>query len=83
MAQCTANSKRSQEQCLKWAVRGRRTCHMHGGTSRGPKTKIGKERARRAALLHGGQTQEARVLHREAMALIRQSKGLLQSFNLD
>jgi len=80
VAQCAAKSKRSQEQCLKWAVRGRHTCHMHGGTAKGPKTKIGKERARHAALRHGGHTQEARVLHREAMALIRQSKNILQPF---
>jgi hypothetical protein len=53
---------------------------MHGGTAKGPKTKIGKERARHAALRHGGHTQEARVLHREAMALIRQSKNILQPF---
>lgn len=77
MAQCTAKSKRSTEQCLKWAVRGRNTCHMHGGTSKGPKTKIGKELARRAALRHGGHTQEARAVHREVTDLIRQSKDLL------
>jgi hypothetical protein len=80
VAQCIAKSKRSKEQCQRWAMRGRTTCHMHGGTSRGPKTKIGRERARQAALRHGGHTQEARALQREAMDLIRQSKDLLYRF---
>ncbi len=80
MAQCIAKSKRSKERCLKWAVRGRNTCHMHGGTSRGPRTKIGKDRAHQAALRHGGHTQEARALQRAAMDLIRQSKDILFSF---
>lgn len=51
---------------------------MHGGTSSGPKTKVGKERSRLAALRHGGHTKKIRTLHRESMALIRQSKDLLQ-----
>ena len=50
---------------------------MHGGTAKGPRTKQGKERARLAALKHGGCTKEARALHREAMDLIRQSKNVL------
>jgi hypothetical protein len=79
MSQCTAKSKRSQKQCLKWAVCGRNTCHMHGGTSNGPKTKIGKERSRQAALRHGGCTKEALSIHKEAMTLIRKSKNLLNS----
>lgn len=78
--QCTAKSKRSRQQCQKWAIRGRDTCHMHGGRSRGPKTRVGKERSRKAALRHGGCTKGALALHREAMSLIRQSKNLLQSF---
>ncbi|MGE0631262.1 MAG: HGGxSTG domain-containing protein [Parachlamydiales bacterium] len=81
MAQCTAKSKRSTEQCQKWAVRGSTTCHMHGGTSRGPKTKAGKERSRLAALKHGGHTKKAKAQHSETMMLIRRSKDLLQSLS--
>jgi len=80
VSQCTAKSKISKKQCLKWAVRGRTTCHMHGGTSKGPVSKAGKENSRQAALRHGGCTKEARALHKEAMCLIRQSKNLLESF---
>ncbi len=76
--QCKARSKRSKKQCLKWAVRGRTTCHMHGGKSKGPKTKEGKMRARQAAYKHGLNTQEALKQHLEIKSLIRQSKNLIQ-----
>ena len=81
MAQCTAKSKRSKKQCLKWAVRGKTTCHMHGGKSKGPKTKVGKENSRIAALRHGGYTKKSLKMHRESMTLIRQSKSFLESIN--
>ena len=79
MSQCTAKSKRSGKQCLKWAMRGRTTCHMHGGTAKGPITKAGKERSRQVALRHGGHTKQAKDHHGEMMAIIRKCKNLLQS----
>jgi len=79
--QCTAKSKRSKKQCLKWAVRGRATCHMHGGNSKGPKTKEGKKRARKAAYKHGRSTRRALKEHREIMLLIKRSKNLIQMMN--
>lgn len=54
---------------------------MHGGTSRGPITKEGKERSRGAALRHGGHTKRAKAHHLEIRALIRQSKNLLISLS--
>lgn len=78
MSQCTAKSKRSGNQCLKWAVRGRTTCHMHGGTSKGPITKAGKERSRKAAIRHGAYTKQMKTYHREVTTLIRRSKDLLE-----
>jgi hypothetical protein len=53
---------------------------MHGGTSKGPKTKAGKERSRLAVLRHGNHTKEAQALHQEGMTLIRQSKDFLRGF---
>lgn len=79
MSQCTEKSKRSGKQCLKWAMRGRTTCHMHGGTSKGPITKAEKARSRQAALRHGGHTKQAKAQHKEVMAIIRQNKNFLQS----
>ena len=79
MAQCTAKSKRSTKQCLKWAVRGKSVCRMHGAASRGPKTASGKERSRQAAYRHGNHTKDAKALHQEVMAAIRQCKDILRS----
>lgn len=81
MSQCTAKSKRSGKQCLKWALRGRATCHMHGGTAKGPITKAGKERSRQAALRHGGHTKQAKSHHQKVMAILWQSKNVLRSFD--
>lgn len=81
MSQCTAKSKRSGKQCLKWAVRGRATCHMHGGTTKGPITKAGKERSRQAVLRHGGHTKQAKDHHQRVMEIIRQSKNFLNSLS--
>lgn len=51
---------------------------MHGGASTGPRTKVGKVRARQAAFRHGAHTIEAQAQHREVMALIRKSKDFLR-----
>jgi hypothetical protein len=37
---CHAKSKRSQEQCKSWAVKGKKVCRMHGAFS-GVKPKHG------------------------------------------
>jgi hypothetical protein len=60
-------------------MRGRNTCHMHGGRSKGAITLKGKEQSRLAAFRHGKYTQEALSCHKETMTLIRRSKNLLQS----
>lgn len=77
MGQCTAISKRSKRRCLNWAIRKRITCRMHGGRSKGPITRVGKEKARQAALKHGGYTKKAIAEHQEAMELIKISKDIL------
>lgn len=79
MNQCKAKSKRTGVQCQSWAVNGRTTCRMHGGTAKGPRTKNGKKRSRLAVLKHGGFTKKAKAEYQEAMELIRQSKDFLRS----
>jgi hypothetical protein len=77
MGQCTAKSKRSREQCRNWAIRGRTTCRMHGGKSKGPRTKNGRERVRLASLKHGEYAKEAIAEQKEIRELIRRSQELL------
>lgn len=80
MTQCIATSKRSQERCKKRAIKGKHTCHMHGGRSKGPTTVGGKECSRLAALKHGGYTKDALAEYKKAMELIRLSKSRLRLF---
>jgi len=56
MTQCKAKSKRSQQQCKNHAVRGRKTCRMHGGILGGKKS---LEARRKAVLKHGFYTTKA------------------------
>src|ERR1051326_5995078 len=58
---CTATAKTTGKQCRGPAVRGRSTCRMHGGTSRGPITAQGLEKSRRARWVHGYYSSEARL----------------------
>lgn len=83
MSQCTGKSKRSGKRCLKWAIRGKKVCLAHGAKSRGPITKIGREKSRAAVFKHGRYTREAFEQNRRCRALIRQSKELLHSLSLE
>jgi hypothetical protein len=70
---CCAMSKRSRKRCQAPAVRGRRTCRMHGGTNPGAPT--GK---RNANYRSGVWTKEWLELRREASVLRRQARLRIQ-----
>ena len=57
---CQALSKRSQMQCRKAALNGKRCCANHGGKSTGPKTEQGRKRCAVAKTVHGYETRAAR-----------------------
>jgi hypothetical protein len=52
---------------------------MHGGNSKGPKTKLGRERSRLAALKHGAFTKECREEISRIKEYLEQSKKRLLS----
>ena len=58
---CTAKSTRSDNQCLKPALKASRTqkCGHHGGRNKGPTTESGKARSVAANLKTGEYTKEA------------------------
>jgi hypothetical protein len=68
---CCAMSKRSGKQCQAPAVRGRRTCRMHGGTNPGAPT--GKAHGNYRS---GVWTKEWLELRREASVLRRQARQI-------
>ena len=60
--QCTAKSKRTQQQCKAPAMRTKRVCRIHGGKSTGAKTPDGKLKIAMAHTKHG---QETRAIRKE------------------
>lgn len=78
MSRSIARSKRSKEQCLKWAVCRTTTCHMHRGKSKAPMTVKAEMSSRKAVFRHGTYTRQSLALHKESMHLIRKSKNMLR-----
>ena len=62
---CQALSKRSQMQCKKAALTGKRVCMFHGGKSTGPVTEDGRKRCAMAKTVHGWETRAAREYRAE------------------
>ena len=53
-------------------------CRLHGGKSTGPRTPEGLERSRRARLVHGYYTAEAKAARAEARRTMRALQLLLR-----
>ena len=73
VARCQAKSKRSGLQCRKAAMRGKRVCRTHGGTSTGPKTPEGRQKCAEAKTVHGWET---RAIRRERAAKLTELRFL-------
>ena len=81
---CLAKTRRGG-QCQCPAVKGKLRCRIHGGLSTGPRTKIGKEKARQAVLKHGHFTKVAIAERKRILREIADIKSWAraQGFNLD
>jgi len=66
--QCSAKSKRTKLQCRSPALKGKRTCRIHGGLSTGPKTDSGRLRCGAAKTVHGQDTRALRASRGEDRA---------------
>lgn len=69
---CNAISKRTKQQCMAPAIKGKTKCRTHGGKSTGPKTAEGKARCAEARTVHGWETRQGRIERGEAMVRLRQ-----------
>jgi len=58
--QCSAQSKRTKQQCRSPAMRDKKVCRIHGGKSTGPKTEEGRKRCAEAKTVHGKETRQIR-----------------------
>jgi hypothetical protein len=70
-SRCQAKSRRSQQQCKKPAIRGKRVCGFHGGKSTGPKTAAGRQRCAEVKTVHGRETRAIRAQRSGDIAYLR------------
>jgi outer membrane receptor for monomeric catechols len=70
-SRCQALSRRSQLQCKKPALKGKRVCGFHGGKSTGPKTAAGKQRMVDAKTIHGRETRTIRAQRSSDLEYLR------------
>ena len=79
---CQALSRRSQLQCKKPALRGKRVCGFHGGKSTGPKTAAGKQRIVESKTIHGRETRAIRAQRSRDLAYLRQLEDVGRVFHV-
>ncbi len=70
--QCQAKSKRSAEQCLKAAMKGKAVCLAHGGRSTGPKTAAGRAKCAEVKTMHGREGRQTREARAEKLRELRE-----------
>ncbi|MCE3234978.1 MAG: hypothetical protein K0Q50_1158 [Vampirovibrio sp.] len=75
---CGAKSKRTGNPCKQPAMANGR-CRLHGGKSTGPKTTEGFERCRKARLINGFYSQQAKNEQRHFRQLLRDVTAALKS----
>ncbi len=68
---CQALSRRSQLQCKKPALKGKRVCDFHGGKSTGPKTAAGRQRIAESKTIHGRETRAIRAQRSADLGYLR------------
>ena len=79
---CQPLSRRSQLQCKKPALKGKRVCDFHGGKSTGPKTAAGRQRIAESKTIHGRETRAIRAQRSNDLAYLRQLEDVGRMFQV-
>ena len=82
VARCQAKSKRSGNQCLKAAMRGKAVCRTHGGVSTGPRTPAGRQICADSRTVHGRETRAKRAARVEGLRELREIEAVMKSFGM-
>ena len=75
---CQATSKRTKQQCMAPASKGKHVCRFHGGKSTGPKTTQGRNRCAIAKTIHGRETRAKRTIRAAKLRELRELEGLMK-----
>lgn len=76
---CTAKSTRTKQQCGRPALKSSKSnkCQFHGGRSTGPQSAAARQKISNMMTVHGRETQQARRLRSEKLALLRALEDVL------
>ena len=75
---CQATSKRTKQQCMAPASKGKHVCRFHGAASTGPVTEQGRKLCAEAKTVHGWETREKRRLRAVKLRELSELEGLLK-----
>lgn len=76
---CGAKSKRNQGKPCQQPAMANARCRLHGGKCRGPRTKRGLEKARKANWKHGFYSGKAILERKQALEMMKILKNNLES----
>ena len=79
MPRCHAKSKRSGNQCLKAAMRGKAVCRTHGGASTGPRTPRGRQKCAEVKTIHGRETRAIRAIRDQKLRELRDLERFMKA----
>ena len=79
VARCKAKSKRSGNQCLKAAMRGKAVCRTHGGASTGPRTPSGRQKCAEVKTIHGREARAIRAVRDEKLRELRDLERFMKA----
>ena len=75
---CQATSKRTKQQCMAPASKGKHVCRFHGGKSAGPATEQGLKRCAEAKTITGWKTREKRRVRATKLGELRDLEKLMK-----
>lgn len=77
LPRCRAKAKSTGSGCGNPAMKGKRVCWIHGGRSKGPRTREGLSRSKSANLRHGHYRKEKLERRKYFNSMVRECRKLI------
>ena len=75
---CQATSKRTKQQCMAPASKGKHVCRFHGTASTSPATEQGRKRCAEAKTINGWETRENRRVRAAKLRELRDLERIMK-----